>query len=73
MLFQLIIGPFSTLHLLPKGMSLLLLGLTAVISSLSLGIAGVQVPILSILLNSDISATWTWSLGVATIACSCIS
>ena len=44
MLFQLIIGPFSTLHLLPKGMSLLLLSLTAVISSISLGFAGVQVP-----------------------------
>ena len=44
MLFQLIIGPFSTLYLLPQGMSLLLLSLTAVISSLSLGIAGVQVP-----------------------------
>lgn len=43
MLFQLIVGPFSTLHTLPKGMSFLLVALTAVISSISLGTTGVQV------------------------------
>ena len=43
MLFQLIIGPFSTLHTLPKGMSLVLLALTAIISAISLGATGVKV------------------------------
>jgi len=43
MLFQLIIGPFSTLHTLPKGMSVLLLTLTAIIASISLGTSGVKV------------------------------
>lgn len=43
MLFQLIVGPFSTLHTLPKGMSLALLATTALISSISLGVTGVKV------------------------------
>jgi len=43
MLFQLIVGPFSTLHTLPKGMGVLLLTMTAIISSISLGTTGVKV------------------------------
>ena len=43
MLFQLIVGPFSTLHTLPRGMSIVLVSLTALIASISLGITGVQV------------------------------
>jgi len=42
MLFQLIVGPFSTLHTLPKGMGVLLLTMTAIISSISLGTTGVK-------------------------------
>lgn len=43
MIFQLIVGPFSTVQTLPKGMSFLLISLTAVISGTSMGITGVQV------------------------------